>query len=309
MPPLLRHSRVELCEPVEHHPILDRSACGPPDAARHEHALAALRCRVAEAPVTVGEIEDERRLAQGRRVAAADGDRHQAVARRIEQLLTVTAPDWWTKREVVRGYGNARVIDIGEGAQEEAPRAPFAFLSGEPAAIRPGIPAQFYALSRGDYASLKGRAEGLYNSLNGFGGNASSMAFGCSGNISAERRAQVAREAKQTIVGDASGRKKEFCEAVGALDPGAKFRAKIQSKIPVLFVSGTLDGTTPASQADELRRGFPNSVHLLIENGGHEVLPDTNVQAVVVGFFKGQDVSQRSVKFDPPKFAPLETQR
>jgi hypothetical protein len=70
-----------------------------------------------------------------------------------------------------------------------------------------------------------------------------------------------------------------------------------------------LDSITPASQADELRREFPNSTHLLIENGGHETLPSEEVQTIVGEFFRGQDVSKRNVKFAQPKFSPLETQR
>lgn len=115
--------------------------------------------------------------------------------------------------------------------------------------------------------------------------------------------------AKQPVVGNAIERRKEYAKSVSAIDPHAKSHAKIRSKIPALFVSGTLDGTTPASQAEELRRGFPQSPHLLIENGGHETLPSEEVQAIVIEFFRGQDVSKRNVKFAQPKFSPLETQR
>jgi pimeloyl-ACP methyl ester carboxylesterase len=64
---------------------------------------------------------------------------------------------------------------------------------------------------------------------------------------------------------------------------------------PALFLSGDLDGTTPPYQAEEVRWGFPHGVHLIVENGAHETLPAPEVQASVVDFFKGQDVSGRKL--------------
>ena len=61
-----------------------------------------------------------------------------------------------------------------------------------------------------------------------------------------------------------------------------------------------------AFQAEELRWGFPNATHLVVENGGHETLPSEEVQSIVVDFFKGQDVSARRVRFDPPRFLSVE---
>jgi pimeloyl-ACP methyl ester carboxylesterase len=76
--------------------------------------------------------------------------------------------------------------------------------------------------------------------------------------------------------------------------------------VPTLFISGTLDTNTPPYEAEEIRWGFPNSFHLVIENGGHETLPSGEVQSVVVDFFKGINVNKRSVHFDPPDFvSPL----
>jgi hypothetical protein len=38
---------------------------------------------------------------------------------------------------------------------------------------------------------------------------------------------------------------------------------------PVLFISGLLDARTPPRNAKEVRKGFPNSSHVLIEGAGH----------------------------------------
>jgi pimeloyl-ACP methyl ester carboxylesterase len=81
---------------------------------------------------------------------------------------------------------------------------------------------------------------------------------------------------------------------------------RLWSTIPALFVSGTLDTNTPPFQAEEVRWGFPNSVHLIVENGGHETLPSADVQTVIVDFFKGHDVKARTVSFERPKFLTVE---
>ena len=172
----------------------------------------------------------------------------------------------------------------------------------------PTLPAFFHSVSRGDYSMLTRRGEGLYNSLNGSGSSAMSMAIGCSSGWSEERMAKAQREGRQSVVGTATMRRPEFCKAIGIRDLGPEFRSRIWSTAPVLFVSGTLDGNTPPYQAEEVRWGFPNGGHLIVENGAHETLPASDVQAVVTDFFKGQDISGRRVVLPSPRFTmPNET--
>jgi len=58
--------------------------------------------------------------------------------------------------------------------------------------------------------------------------------------------------------------------------------------------------------AEGVRRGFPVSTHIVFEGGFHETLPADEVQAIAVDFFKGEDVTGRVVKFDPPHFLSVE---
>jgi fermentation-respiration switch protein FrsA (DUF1100 family) len=81
---------------------------------------------------------------------------------------------------------------------------------------------------------------------------------------------------------------------------------RLWSTLPALFISGTLDTNTPPFQAEEVRWGFPNSVHLIVENGGHETLPSSEVQTVIADFFKGQDVKGRTVSFERTRFLSVE---
>lgn len=173
----------------------------------------------------------------------------------------------------------------------------------------PALPAFFYLLSRGDYSQLARRVEGLYNSLGGAGNSLASVALGCSSGWSEERMAKAMEEGKRSLVGVATIRRPEYCQAVGNPDLGEEFRARIWSTTPVLFLSGGLDGNTPPYQAEEVRWGFPRSAHIVIDYAGHETLPIDEVQMVVVDFLKGQDVSGRRIPSSPPRFrSPEETQ-
>ena len=67
-----------------------------------------------------------------------------------------------------------------------------------------------------------------------------------------------------------------------------------------------MDSETPPSNAEEVRWGFPNSSHIIVENGFHETLPASEVQDIIVDFFKGQDVTGRRVTFTRPVFLTLE---
>jgi hypothetical protein len=47
----------------------------------------------------------------------------------------------------------------------------------------------------------------------------------------------------------------------------------IKTDVPTLFVSGVLDNNTQPFQADDVRKTFKNSTHLVIDNGGQESMP------------------------------------
>ncbi|MGH9778606.1 MAG: alpha/beta fold hydrolase [Candidatus Acidiferrales bacterium] len=172
---------------------------------------------------------------------------------------------------------------------------------------RPALPAMLYALSQGDDSLLAPHVERLYNSFRA-GTSSMSVAMDCSSGWSAERQARARREARQALLGDVMNfrLRADICQVVGNPDLGAEFRSPVWSTVPALFLSGSLDAGSPPFQSEEVRWGFANSVHIIVENAGHESLPADDVQAVVVDFFKGEDISGRRVTFPPPRFLSLE---
>jgi pimeloyl-ACP methyl ester carboxylesterase len=76
----------------------------------------------------------------------------------------------------------------------------------------------------------------------------------------------------------------------------------------VLFISGTLDGRTPPSNAQEVREGFPNGIHLVIEGGGHDddlFLSSSQIKEVMLAFMSGASIPTTNINLLPFKFRQL----
>jgi hypothetical protein len=52
------------------------------------------------------------------------------------------------------------------------------------------------------------------------------------------------------------------------------------------MISGSLDDRTPPDRAEAARKSFAASEHVIVRNGGHELLPEPKVQDVVVAFLR-----------------------
>ena len=99
---------------------------------------------------------------------------------------------------------------------------------------------------------------------------AMSSAMDAASGASLLRRARIASEARRTVLGDAINVPGPILDAVLRVpDLGPAFRQPVVSDVPTLFISGTLDGRTPASNADEVRAGFSRHAHLVVDGAGH----------------------------------------
>lgn len=97
-----------------------------------------------------------------------------------------------------------------------------------------------------------------------------SEAMDAASGMSKARYQQFLREDENTLVGGGDGLAGAMmAEALGVPLLREEFRAPVHSEIPALFISGTLDGRTPESNAEEVLGGFPNGVHLVIETAIH----------------------------------------
>jgi pimeloyl-ACP methyl ester carboxylesterase len=168
-----------------------------------------------------------------------------------------------------------------------------------------GLPALFQMIERGDYSVFTRQIEALYNDFAGRSPMAN--AADCSAGWSDARMARARDEARGALFSSVNLQwTSGVCKSLGVAAQGAADAARLWSTSPALFISGTLDTNTPPFQAEELRWGFPNGTHVVVENGGHETLPSEEVQSIVADFFKGEDVSARRVRLDPPRFMSVD---
>jgi pimeloyl-ACP methyl ester carboxylesterase/cytochrome c-type biogenesis protein CcmH/NrfG len=164
----------------------------------------------------------------------------------------------------------------------------------------PLIPSLFVTLSRGD---MSGLAE-MLSAAQGRGIPSADwfLIDGASG-ATASRREQIRREARASLFGDLVNFLHTDLRAVwNSKDLGDDFRKPVKSKVPALFISGTLDANTPPHRAEEARKGFPNSAHLIIENSGHQdALRSTDVIEVIAAFVQGRKIENKTFAMPAPE--------
>ncbi|MGH7566925.1 MAG: alpha/beta hydrolase, partial [Gemmatimonadota bacterium] len=136
-----------------------------------------------------------------------------------------------------------------------------------------------------------------------------SIAMDCASGVDEERRRRIESETPGSVFGRMVNLlEPESCESVDVADLGPDFRSPLESDVPTLFVSGTLDSNTPPWQAEENRKGFPNSAHIVVENAGHEsTLPVPEVQGSIVKFMGGENLEDRRVALPALEFEPIAT--
>jgi pimeloyl-ACP methyl ester carboxylesterase len=165
------------------------------------------------------------------------------------------------------------------------------------------FPAAAEAMSRGDFTAL---AEFALEYRRAPLAPAMSWMMDCASGASDERRAQFEREEKKFPLGGLSDFPYPYvCDAWGSPNLGEAFRAPIQSTVPVLFISGALDGRTPTTNVEEIRGGFPNSAHVVIENtahGDHLLLSSPETGELMVRFMKGERVPGSRISASPLQF-------
>ncbi len=173
------------------------------------------------------------------------------------------------------------------------------FLRG-PSSFK-GLLSMYLEMQQGDFSSL---APLVLRFMRSGSLGAMPTAMDAASGLSDERRARVASEREETLLGDAINFPfPEVAQGLGVPDLGPEFRANVQTDVPALFISGTLDGRTPVHNADEVRAGFSNSAHLIIDGAGHSdplFLSSPRIAEVMLAFLKGDPVEDEVVTLPPP---------
>jgi len=205
-----------------------------------------------------------------------------------EEPATIEVTDPKTKKKVSMVIGKFDVQSIvGAASGDNGAQSMF--------------PKIFYDMSNGDYSFLGGY---LYGMRNRGTPSLMTLAMDCASGVTPARKRLIAKQAKTALLGDAINAPfPEICEAIGSPDLGDEFRKPVESDVPVLFISGTLDGRTPVSNATDAARGFKNSAHLIIDGAGHSdplFLSSTKIEETMSRFFGGGKID-RTIEIEMEK--------
>jgi len=158
------------------------------------------------------------------------------------------------------------------------------------------LPSEIYTMLSGDLSDLGYWA---YGYRGGISLSAMQVTMDCASYASEARLERIRREAGSTILGATIDFPfPAICEGLNLPRLGKNFRAPLRSSVPVLFISGEMDGRTPISNTEEVAAGFPNHQHLIVSNATHGTYighPFTN--PALMAFLRGQRIPQSRVSY------------
>jgi pimeloyl-ACP methyl ester carboxylesterase len=145
-------------------------------------------------------------------------------------------------------------------------------------------------------------------------GTAMTYAMHVASGVSRQRRDRIAAQAPAAVFGNAINwgfGDEEFVRVLGVSDLGDEFRAPFRSDVPVLFISGTLDGRTSEADARNAGAQFSRATYITLEGASHDFFflrPPARFAAVLEAFARGEPVSNERiawpVTFKWPEISP-----
>lgn len=168
----------------------------------------------------------------------------------------------------------------------------------------------YLALDRGDkpsFENVPGRffPDGFLTPGEPITLHAMSVAMDIASGMTASRKARVEEQAKTAILGPYLNGSYHFGGIAPELDLGDEFRAKPVSDVPVLLLSGTLDGRTYIKSQLEAVSGLENLTSITVENAGHNLfMLSSDIQTAINRFLEGKPVLQSTITVDLPNMAP-----
>lgn len=120
--------------------------------------------------------------------------------------------------------------------------------------------------------------------------------------ISDTRLQQVKQQSQQSLLGEVLNFPMPMLnKAVVGLDLGDSFREEVQSDVPTLLLSGTLDGRTYMDGQLEATQGFTKLNHVVVENAGHNLFMSSPlVLKSMQDFMRGKPVRQLPITLPLP---------
>jgi pimeloyl-ACP methyl ester carboxylesterase len=122
--------------------------------------------------------------------------------------------------------------------------------------------------------------------------------------VSPRQQALVRAEAATALLGDAGNfPMPHIADLAPDLVLPDEFRRPLSTAVPVLIVTGTMDGRTPIESQEEVLSQFRRATRLVVVNGGHNIFEQSEAaQEEIVRFLKTGRISTGETKLPPPAF-------
>jgi len=175
----------------------------------------------------------------------------------------------------------------------------------------PAIPRLLYTIDQGDYSMLTWFAQkrmvfGLALPGNGINQQLASGA-------SEVRGVKIEAEASESLFGNVvnfpfSALKDHWTESERESELSFDPAEIIETNIPTLFITGALDCRTSIQQVEETMKGFSNSIHVKVENAGHEqaMWHRETFNKTIPTFLLDKDINGKNAYYSKITFLPLD---
>jgi pimeloyl-ACP methyl ester carboxylesterase len=132
------------------------------------------------------------------------------------------------------------------------------------------------------------------------------IAMDIASGMTADHRRRILDQAKTAILGNYLDPALFFDGMAPELDLGDSFRADPVSDVPVLVLSGTLDGRTIIESQHEAVSRLKNATMITVENAGHNLFdePSAAIQETIDLFMAGNTVRGGTIQIELPDMAP-----
>ena len=165
----------------------------------------------------------------------------------------------------------------------------------------------YYLLDAGEHEALAALLANFHDPAAPIDLRVMPTAMDLASGITAERLARVEAQARNSLVGGyLNFPMPQIRGALDGLDLGDDFRNGPSGDVPVLLLTGTLDGRTYIEGQREAVAGLTNVTQIMVENAGHNLfMSSPEVGEAMARFMRGEAAASDVITVDPPDFAAV----
>ncbi len=155
------------------------------------------------------------------------------------------------------------------------------------------LPALFRSVAKGDYRELVENWIARIRDLRSTVALGMNRAIVCNEDVARIEPGEMEKETANTFVGPTMVREaKEICAAYPQAKLPDDYFEPFVSRLPTLITSGEFDPVTPPRWGEEARKSFPNSLHLVAEEGHHFDGSSGCLKVITEQFFRDPEIER-----------------